>query len=201
MEGVRRTFAPNVILERAGLLSRGPDGRIDLDRTQIVMPSWGRFLVLNGRDRKAGIVAEADRNQIVERARVALAEYRDPDTGKAIVSRFFRPDERREPGIGGMWGGDLYLDLIPGYEAVDRLGTEAVLTHLSRIGEGDHGFWPGRVGMRAIFAIGGPGIKSTTQLGEMRQIDVAPTISAILGTPAPSQSMGRVLTEILKAPF
>ena len=50
--------------------------------------------------------------------------------------------------------------------------------------------------MRATFLAGGPGIAK----GEVtaRTIDLAPTLSYILGIPEPQQSQGRVLTELLK---
>ena len=67
---------------------------------------------------------------------------------------------------------------------------------------GQHGYVPdvqniaNNINMRATFLAGGEGVAK----GEVtaRTIDLAPTLSFMLGIPEPQQSQGRVLTDVLK---
>jgi predicted AlkP superfamily pyrophosphatase or phosphodiesterase len=50
---------------------------------------------------------------------------------------------------------------------------------------GSHGYRPDVRGMGAIFVAFGRGARPGTELGEVRAVDVAPTVLALLGIPAP----------------
>jgi predicted AlkP superfamily phosphohydrolase/phosphomutase len=116
MAGISQTFYPNAVLERAGLLVRSADGKtIDLAKTLICAAPWGDyFLSVNSTDWKSGIVSPADREQVLRRATDALLDATDPQTGKRIVTRIFRPEEVVGLGMGGPAGGDLYLESLSG---------------------------------------------------------------------------------------
>ncbi len=58
---------------------------------------------------------------------------------------------------------------------------------------GAHGFDPAQPDMGAIFYALGRGVPRGAELGEVRAIDVAPTIAALLGINPPEQSEGRAL--------
>ena len=58
---------------------------------------------------------------------------------------------------------------------------------------GAHGFDPALPEMGAIFYALGRGVPQGARLGEVRAIDVAPTVAALLGIAPPAQSEGRAL--------
>lgn len=69
---------------------------------------------------------------------------------------------------------------------------------------GQHGYLPdlvdlGRnVNMHATFVAGGPGIRTShSQIPGVQAVDLAPTVADLLGIPAPDETQGRVLGEIL----
>ncbi len=153
---------------------------------------------MNGADWKSGVVTFAERETVLRQATDALLAARDPQTGRPIVTRVFRPAEVVGLGIGGTAGGDLYLDVAPGY--VPRTGLQAgvVTSDASPIGSGVHGFFPLRTKMQAIFFLGGAGVAKGRQIAGVRQIDVAPTISRLLGIPAPASATGHIVGEALE---
>jgi len=71
---------------------------------------------------------------------------------------------------------------------------------------GQHGFWPDlvdlsrNINMRSAFIAAGPGIKTDEVLGGVTMVDLAPTLAALLGIPAPAKSQGRVLREMFVRP-
>ncbi len=79
-------------------------------------------------------------------------------------------------------------------------GTTVIITSDHGTGErGHHGSGePEARETPLIFA--GPGIVPGARLGDAAQIDVAPTIAALLGLPLPAPSEGRVLVEALAVP-
>lgn len=69
---------------------------------------------------------------------------------------------------------------------------------------GQHGYLPDlvdlghNVNMHATFVAAGPGIRTIhTQIPGVQAVDLAPTVADLLGIPAPGQTQGRVLNEIL----
>ncbi|MDX1934747.1 MAG: alkaline phosphatase family protein [Capsulimonadales bacterium] len=200
MSGVGKRFSPNTVLETAGLMNRTADGKgIDLTRTRICAPPWGDYLLtVNGTDWAQGIVSPTERDKTLQEAITALLAYRDPDSGKAVVHRVFRPEEVVGLGIGGEAGGDLYLDFAPGYVPTGRWEPSALLPYGSDIGGGVHGFFPLRKKMQAIFFLGGPDVLHDREIPGVRQIDIAPTLARILRIPAPADSVGHILGECFR---
>jgi predicted AlkP superfamily phosphohydrolase/phosphomutase len=202
MAGVGKGFNPNTVLEKAGLLVRTADNKIDLARTKACFPPWSDYaLVVNGTDWKGGIVASSsggEREGVLQQAREALLAAVDPETGQHVVTGVFRPDDIAHLGIGGPSGGDLYLELAPGYSPSSQTGESIVSKDDSPIGSGVHGFLPLRKTMQAICFMGGAGVARGRQVPGIRQIDVAPTLSRLLGIPAPRDAQGHVVGEILR---
>ena len=62
---------------------------------------------------------------------------------------------------------------------------------------GIHGLNPERAELQAGFVVAGPGVAAGVSLGPIRQIDVAPTLAALLGLDPPAQATGAVLTRAL----
>jgi hypothetical protein len=64
---------------------------------------------------------------------------------------------------------------------------------------GSHGYpAEGEPDMRSIFLAAGPHVRHV-DLGVIQQIDVAPTVNALLGVRPPAQAEGRVLQEMVLA--
>ena len=56
----------------------------------------------------------------------------------------------------------------------------------------------GRTGeLEAVLLVAGRGVNPRARLKGARHVDIAPTIAALLGLPAPAQAEGRVLAEAL----
>jgi arylsulfatase A-like enzyme len=53
--------------------------------------------------------------------------------------------------------------------------------------------------MHASFVVAGPGVAAGVDLGIVRQIDLAPTLAALLGLPPPAQARGVVLEQALRS--
>ncbi len=95
--------------------------------------------------------------------------------------------------------GDLVVFAYPPYQFdAATPGTLVALSHFF----GQHGYVPdvqildANINMRATFLAAGRTIVPSSKV-TARSIDLAPTIAYILGVPAPQQSQGRPLTEIL----
>ena len=197
MAGTDRYVYLNRALEDAGLAARDDAGRIDLTRTRVLAAESPFFLRVNERSWKGGIVASGDREALVEAAAEALLAIVDPATGAPVVTRVFRPRDFPGYGIDPPAGGDLYVDVAPGY--YPKNGASEVLFGPARSSwsEGNHGYWPDRRDMHAIFYATGPGLRRGAVAPPTRHIDVAPTLAHLAGFPAPPQATGRIVEEML----
>jgi predicted AlkP superfamily phosphohydrolase/phosphomutase len=195
MEGITKLVAINRALERAGLLVLNDKGQPDLARTKVFYPpSNNGYLLINSTSRKHGIVTQEERAAVVRRLRAALLGIRDQ--GKAVVTALYdAQSEGKQMGIGGAAGGDIYLDLLPGYDFDARTGPGEIITPQAPYGM--HGANPMRPAMRTIMVLNGPGIAPGKRLKEVQLIDFAPTLAKLLRLPAPKHSAGRVLGEAL----
>jgi predicted AlkP superfamily pyrophosphatase or phosphodiesterase len=101
------------------------------------------------------------------------------------------PDPARDPQMSG-------LVLIPkaGYAFSGSRGGPVSTTVVSS--SGAHGYVNTDPEIDAIFIAAGSGIRRGVVLDRVRNIDVAPTIAALLGVKMPSNIQGRTLTEILQ---
>lgn len=193
MGGVDAVVKPNVALRKAGLLAVDVRGRIDLARTRAVyFPGNSAFVLLNRSDREGGIVAPGEEEAVRRQVAAALLAIRDPRTGRAPVTGVLDPRATKggDPAIGGPEGGDLYLSVLPGYDLDDDPAGEPVDPVTPK---GVHFLNPDRPEMLASFVVAGPGVAAGAQLGAIRQIDIAPTLCALLGISPPAQATGRIL--------
>ncbi len=194
--GVDRIVQFNVALQRAGLLALSRDGSIDLFRTKaLYFPGNSGYFLVNRSGRDQGSVTPEREPEVLEQLKTTLRALADPVTGDPIVTAIFDPRLGvHEPALGGAHGGDLYVDLAPGYYSSAALHGDVVV---SKDAAGEHLYGPERASMRAAFAIAGPGVAAGVDLGEIRQIDIAPTLSALLGIEPPAQAVGVVLEKAL----
>jgi predicted AlkP superfamily pyrophosphatase or phosphodiesterase len=195
MAGASRLLRPNVALVQAGLATLDARGGIDLARTRAVyFPGNSGFVLVNRRSRPGGIVAPDEEDAVRAAAAAALRGVRD-GLGRPVVLDLIDPRAPgREPSCGGPTGGDLYLSLAPGYD-VSASPRGPVVEEIAP--RGVHGLDPERAEMQAGFVVAGPGVAAGARLGPIRQIDVAPTLAALLGLDPPAQATGVVLTKAL----
>jgi 2',3'-cyclic-nucleotide 2'-phosphodiesterase (5'-nucleotidase family) len=97
--------------------------------------------------------------------------------------------------------GDLAVILRPPYQSdAPTPNTTIALSHFF----GQHGFEPNlvnlanNVNMHATFVLGGPGIKKQVGFPGLRAIDIAPTLSFLMGIPGPQNARGRILYDAVK---
>ena len=112
---------------------------------------------------------------------------------------------------GHTYGGasDAYREVMASVDAclgriAGQVGAQVTLLalsnhgHIHRRGSGGHGGLEPEV-LHAPFALAGPGVRHASQI-EAEIVDIAPTISTLLGLPIPANSQGRVLWEALDVP-
>jgi predicted AlkP superfamily phosphohydrolase/phosphomutase len=198
MESVNKFVAINRVLEQAGLLVLTDKGQPDLPRTKAYYPPLNNgYILINSTNRKNGIVTQAERPAIVRQLRAVLSSIRDE--GKAVVTALYDAQtDGAAMGIGGETGGDIYLDLVPGYDFDARTGPGETIT--SQAPYGMHGANPTRPSMRTIMVMQGPGVAIGKRLKDVRLIDFAPTLAKLLGLRAPRDATGRIMREALSNP-
>jgi predicted AlkP superfamily phosphohydrolase/phosphomutase len=198
MEGVNKIVYLNKVLQQAGLLALDAQGRVDLAKTKVVYPAIDNgYLLINSTERKNGIVAVEERAELVRRVRELLLAIRD-DGRQVVIGVDDAQSDEAPPGIGGESGGDLYLDLLPGYRLDAKLNASEIIGRQKP--HGVHGFKPIRVYMRTIMVFNGPGIKAGLRLRDARLVDFAPTLAKLLSIPAPIDAIGSVLHDGLADP-
>lgn len=195
MEGIDKAVRINSALQRAGLLVLDSQGRVNLTKTKALYPAVNNASILiNTTDHKGGIVNSQERAQVVADIRRAINEIRDNDR-QVVTAAFDALSEGETLGIGGDTGGDLYLELLPGYDFDPQLGATDPIIH--REPYGMHVSAPERESERTIMALNGAGVAWNRRIREVRLIDFASTLSALLKMPPPRNAVGRFLSEAL----
>jgi predicted AlkP superfamily phosphohydrolase/phosphomutase len=198
MEGTHRLVAINKLLQEKGILAVDERGRVDLARTKAIYPAINNgYLLINSTDRKGGIVSPEERDDLIQRIRELLFEIRDGER-QVVTGVYNAQTDGDAKGIGGESGGDIYIDLLPGYEPDPKLGAAELVA--KREPHGMHGFNPLRPSMRTIMVLNGPGVQAGYQLRGVRIVDFAPTLAELLKVPIPKDATGRVLYEAFSEP-
>jgi predicted AlkP superfamily phosphohydrolase/phosphomutase len=192
MQGVNKRVALNQALQQGGLLVVDSNGRVDLNKTAVLYPAVNNgYLLINTQDRKGGIVAAEERAEVVRKTRELLFSLRDGE--HPVVTQVIDAEwDGAARGIGGEVGGDLYIELAPGYDFDPRLNG-ALITAAEPYGI--HGANPDQLAMHTILVLNGPGIRGGRKLTNVRIIDFAPTLAWLLKIPKPRDATGRVLYE------
>lgn len=157
---------------------------VDWEKTRAVqIRSNYIYINLKGRD-KYGIVDPKDKYDLEEQLISDLYNYRDERTGKRVVGICLRNKDAVIIGANGPECGDIFFSIEEGY---NRLHGDSITT--------SYGYFDTSVS--PIFVAAGPGIKSgfTTERN-IRQVDVAPSVSALLGLRYPAQCEGAPLYQI-----
>ena len=155
--------------------------KIDWTKTRAVQQQ-GNDIFINIKDPNInqcrGIVDPADKYELEEQIMTDLYGYKDPVTGKRVVALALRKKDAVLLGYGGETAGDIFFATAEGYnyDHCDPLST--------CYGEGETSASP-------IFIAAGKGLKEGYETDRIiRQVDVAPTISVLLGCRFPAQCEG-----------
>ena len=165
-----------------------PVKQIDYEHTTaIANRSNGIYINLKGRE-PHGIVDPADKYELEERIITDLYGYKDPGTGHRVVSVALRNKDAVILGLGGKYpqGADIIYLFQEGFctDHGDSLSTAQ--------GYADTSVSP-------IFIAAGPDIKTGFETERViRQVDLAPTVSEILGVRKTEQCEGAPVYQILK---
>jgi hypothetical protein len=192
MTSVRTRVRLNAALREAGLLTVDSGGRIDLGRTKAYYLEPGGYFLFNRTGRPSGLVPDGETGALRARIEAMLRGLRDPRSGRRLVEDVFLPGARE--GTGGTHGGDVYLRLVPHALPTGEATGDVVYDGAPR---GEHILAPDRDDMHASFTVAGPGVPAGVDLGIVRQVDLAPTLAALLGLAPPAQARGVVLERAL----
>ena len=172
----------------AGLLVYHPDSKtVDWTQTRAAPVGLGNvYLNLQGRE-PTGIVPAEDYDTAQRAVIDAILDYRDAETGERPFALALT---RRDAEMLDKWG-ELIGDVVYAVRA-EFDGAHGYHMPTSRLGIG---------AQHAVCILSGAGIREGVHLtGQVRQVDVAPTISYLLGIDVPRDAEGGVIYEALKDP-
>jgi 2',3'-cyclic-nucleotide 2'-phosphodiesterase (5'-nucleotidase family)/predicted AlkP superfamily phosphohydrolase/phosphomutase len=165
------------------------------------------YVNLAGRD-PGGVVAAGDyetvRNQIIS----AFQNLTDPaNPGKQVVSRIMKKEELRNvdgsDSLHPSRSGDVVVVLRPPYQF--DAATPGQRIAFSQF-FGQHGYLPNlvdlahNVNMHATFVAAGAGIRHQDPVAGIRAVDIAPTLSFLMGVPGPQNARGKILYNLFPSP-
>jgi len=189
----------NSILRAHKLLIHGaaPDYPISVSQSKaLALASGGAahiYINLQGRER-AGVVPTEEYPKVQDAIIAALSKVTGED-GQPVFSRLLRRDEVNDLNLGAPAVGDVFVQAAPGYALSDSLAHPGILGPAERYGEA--GYDATRPEMQAIFLAAGRRIRVGPEVGPVHILDLAPTVSHLLGLKAPESPEGRVLEEML----
>lgn len=183
------------VMEELGytVMKKDADGNrtqeVDWEKTKAVqIRSNYIYINLKGRD-KTGIVAPEDKYTLEEQIINDLYNYRDPATGRRIIGICLRNKDGLLLGVNGPECGDIFFSIEEGF---NRLHGDSLSTSQGYFG----------TSVSPLFIAAGPGIKKGyTTDRTIRQVDVTPTIAALLGTRFPNECEGAPVYQILNDSF
>lgn len=144
------------------------------------------FINLKGRE-PDGIVAAEDYAVVQREIIDAILDFKDSATGQRTFTLALTRQDAEMLNAWGELEGDVVYALRPEFD-----GAHGFHLPTSRLGIG---------GQHAVFIMAGAGVKNGVHLnGQVRQVDVAPTISYLLGFDVPRDAEGGVVYEALEDP-
>ena len=165
------------------------------------------YVNLAGRDPGGTVPAgdyETVRNQIIS----AFENLTDPaNPGKQVVLKILKKEELRNvdgtDALHPSRSGDVVVVTRPPYQF--DAATPGQRVAFSQF-FGQHGYLPNlvdiahNVNMHATFVASGPGVRHQDPVAGVRAIDLAPTLSFLLGIPGPQNARGKILTNLAPNP-
>lgn len=171
------------------VLKRDEDGNemaeIDWSKTRAFQTrSNSIYINLKGRDPQ-GIVNLEDKYELEEQIITDLYGVKDPETGKRFVSLALHNKDAVLLGLGGPLCADITTFVADDYSCGHGTGLSTAC------GYNDTSLSP-------IFIAAGPGIKENCRTNRwIREVDVAPTVSVLLGVDIPEECEGAPAYQIL----
>ncbi|HMB96723.1 MAG TPA: ectonucleotide pyrophosphatase/phosphodiesterase, partial [Tepidisphaeraceae bacterium] len=179
---IEHMLMPNVVLQQAGLL--------EVKGTRFV--AGPVRVIIQGGGAMVYVLDNANRAAIVEKIRTAF-------TGLAGIEKVIGPDQLKNYGVADPsvdpHAPDMILFATEGWAFGDTAaGVMSVYDKPER--KGTHGHDPDLPDLHATFVAWGVGIKRGARLGEIQNIDVAPTLAKLLNISMPDVD-GKPLTAAL----
>lgn len=152
----------------------------------------------------AGTTYEQVRTAVIN----AFQNLADPaNPGAQVVLKIMKKEELRNvdgsDSLQPNRSGDVVVVLKPPYEFdAATFGQTIAFSQFF----GQHGYLPetvdlaSNVNMHATFVAAGPGIRHQGPVAGVRAVDLAPTISFLLGVPGPINARGKILYDLLPSP-
>jgi predicted AlkP superfamily pyrophosphatase or phosphodiesterase len=179
----RQQIQPNVVLRNEGLLT-AEGAKITGGSVRALGQGGASFIY---------VLDQANREALIEKLAVKFRETEGIDL--VVTPKDFPKYGLADPQKNSQMA-DLVLSAKEGYSFSDSLGGNLVITPKSEAVKGTHGYDPNQPGLHGTFVAWGAGIEKGTKLGAMDNIDVAPTMAALLGLKIPDAD-GQILETIL----
>jgi predicted AlkP superfamily pyrophosphatase or phosphodiesterase len=181
---IQRMILPNVILRKTGLLEASAGAKKSTSNSIQIVTQGGAAFVY--------VLDESRRSEILQKIKKAL-------NGLEGVSRIVDPEHFKEYGVANPkddpHAPDLILFAEEGCGFGDTAAGELPFNDKPER-KGSHGHDPNLPDLHATFVAWGAGIKPGAKLGEISNLDVAPTIAKLLGLSIPNVE-GKVLKAVL----
>lgn len=147
------------------------------------------YLNLEGRE-PGGIVPQQDRENFIERIVQACKSLVDAETGEPIFEKVLTRPELAELRMAHPQNsGDVWVVARPGYTIGTQIDSRLAVLAPYEGFSGLHGHLATNREMQGVFLAVGPEVPRGL-LGPVRTVDIAPTVSALLGIDPPAQSQG-----------
>ncbi|MDA8226425.1 MAG: alkaline phosphatase family protein [Desulfitobacterium hafniense] len=163
------------------------DGKFEVDwENSQAIAQRATFIYLNikGRDPQ-GIVDPEDYDRLVEKIIDDLYNYRDPNTGRRVISFAMNKSDMEVLGLGGPHCGDIFYMMEPEFNRTHGNG----LSNMSLNG----------YSLKCLFMMAGAGVKKGEVLSRrVRIVDVVPTLCYLAGAPMAKDVEGGVIYQALE---
>jgi predicted AlkP superfamily phosphohydrolase/phosphomutase len=186
-----------LLIDRKWLVLR--NGAIDASKTKAFAEAAGGmahiYVNLKGRE-TTGVVEQADFDKLQGDIAAALKDLADPVDAQPIFGKVLRRPDLDSLGVQHDNSGDIVVQARAGFMLAD--GRERATVLEPAVTTGADGYGAAVPDMRGIFVAAGAGLRSGARLTNVRAIDVAPTLAALLRITQPVFPEGRVLEEALR---
>jgi len=175
------------------------NGSIDAAKTRAYAEAAGGlahiYVNVKGRE-AAGIVEQAELDKLEGDIVGVLKDLADPADSQPVLAKVLRRPDLNAIGLQNDNSGDIVVQARPGFVLADGRERSVVLEQAHAYGADGYGAAP--ADMRGIFFAAGAGIRSGARLTNVRALDVAPTLAALLRITQPVFPEGRALEEALR---
>jgi predicted AlkP superfamily phosphohydrolase/phosphomutase len=210
----KRRFFINGYLYQKGMIKLKRDLKtqkivIDWNKTQAFAQGMVHIYVnLKGRDPDGAVEPGKEYEDVVDRLKDILYDVKDPRTGLRPISLALSNNDAEFLGLSGERAGDVIFAANSVYVIDNRVKVSEELFEDVKVGFPDgsiHGAQLPSVDLgefgtiKSMFIANGPNIKKGyVRKKPVNAVDVAPTISHILGIPPPKNSEGAVMYDIFE---